>query len=100
LGWGKVVVIDEDLGKSASGTTERSGFERLLARVCQGAVGAVFAVEASRLARNGREWHTLLAQVRHFRGFLRVKSFIFNTSISESSLQMRFDLFGGDSLSL
>lgn len=60
LGWGKVVVIDEDLGKSASGTTERSGFERLLARVCQGAVGAVFAVEASRLARNGREWHTLL----------------------------------------
>lgn len=60
LGWAKVVVIDEDLGKSASGTTERSGFERLLARVCQGAVGAVFAVEASRLARNGREWHTLL----------------------------------------
>jgi len=60
LGWSKVVVIDEDLGKSASGSTERTGFERLLARVCQGAAGAVFAVEASRLARNGREWHTLL----------------------------------------
>ncbi|MGB7297617.1 MAG: recombinase family protein [Candidatus Aminicenantales bacterium] len=60
LGWNKVVVIDEDLGKSASGSTERTGFERLLARVCQGVVGAVFAVEASRLARNGREWHTLL----------------------------------------
>jgi len=60
LGWHKVVVIDEDLGKSASGSTERTGFERLLARVCQGVAGAVFAVEASRLARNGREWHTLL----------------------------------------
>lgn len=60
LGWHKVVVIDEDLGKSASGSIERTGFERLLARVCQGAAGAVLAVEASRLARNGREWHTLL----------------------------------------
>ena len=60
LGWHKVVVIDEDLGKSASGSMERAGFERLLAKVCQGAAGAVFAVEASRLARNGREWHTLL----------------------------------------
>jgi len=60
LGWSRVVVIDEDLGKSASGTTERTGFERLLSKVCQGIAGAVFAVEASRLARNGREWHTLL----------------------------------------
>lgn len=60
LGWSKVVVIDEDLGKSGSGSVERTGFERLLAKVCQGAAGAVFAVEASRLARNGREWHTLL----------------------------------------
>jgi DNA invertase Pin-like site-specific DNA recombinase len=60
LGWHKVVVIDEDLGKSASGSIERKGFERLLAKVCQGVTGAVFAVEASRLARNGREWHTLL----------------------------------------
>ena len=60
LGWSRVVVIDEDLGKSASGSTERAGFERLLAKVCQGVAGAIFAVEASRLARNGREWHTLL----------------------------------------
>ena len=60
LGWHKVIVIDEDLGKSASGSVERTGFDRLLAKVCQGVTGAVFAVEASRLARNGREWHTLL----------------------------------------
>ena len=36
------------------------GFERLLALLCDGKVGAVFSVEASRLARNGRDWHTLL----------------------------------------
>ena len=60
FGWREIQVIDEDLGISAAGTAQRPGFERLLARVCEGAVGAVFAVEASRLARNGREWHTLL----------------------------------------
>jgi excisionase family DNA binding protein len=59
LGWQSVTIIDEDLGRSASGTA-RSGFDRLLASVCRSEVGAIFAVEASRLARTGREWHTLL----------------------------------------
>ena len=59
LGWQDVEVIDEDLGISAEGTP-RSGFERLLRAVYEGQVGAVLSVEASRLARNGREWHTLL----------------------------------------
>ena len=39
---------------------DRPGFERLLAAICEGRVGAVFAIEASRLARNGRDWHTLI----------------------------------------
>lgn len=60
FGWHDIVVLDEDLGKSGSGVRERTGFERLLSEVCAGKVGAVFAVEASRFARNGREWHTLL----------------------------------------
>jgi DNA invertase Pin-like site-specific DNA recombinase len=60
LGWAEARVIDDDLGCSASGVARRAGFERLLAEVCAGNVGAVFAFEASRLARNGREWHTLL----------------------------------------
>jgi DNA invertase Pin-like site-specific DNA recombinase len=60
LGFSKVVVIDEDLGRSGSGTQERLGFGRLLASVCQGMVGAVFALEASRLARNNRDWHHLV----------------------------------------
>jgi DNA invertase Pin-like site-specific DNA recombinase len=60
LGWQEVEIVDEDLGISASGTN-RPGFERLLHAVCDGKVGAVFSFEsASRLARNGREWHTLL----------------------------------------
>jgi DNA invertase Pin-like site-specific DNA recombinase len=54
-----VIVIDDDLGRSGDGT-ERIGFDRLLAEVCTGKVGAVFAIEDSRLARNGRQWHTLL----------------------------------------
>lgn len=59
LGWADVVVIDDDLGVSAGGVA-RPGFERLLAAICGGQVGAVVSIEASRLARNGRDWHTLL----------------------------------------
>jgi DNA invertase Pin-like site-specific DNA recombinase len=39
---------------------ERPGFQRLVAEVCTGEVGAVFCIEASRLARNGRDWHHLI----------------------------------------
>lgn len=60
LGWREPEMIDEDLGCTASGVVQRAGFERLLSAVCAGEVGAIFAFEASRLARNGREWHTLL----------------------------------------
>ena len=59
LGWENVIVIDDDLGRSGGGTA-RPGFERLLAAICTGTAGAVLAIEASRLARNGRDWHTLL----------------------------------------
>jgi DNA invertase Pin-like site-specific DNA recombinase len=59
LGWQDVVVIDDDLGRSGSGIS-RPGFERLLAAICEGRVGSVFAIEVSRLARNGRDWHTLI----------------------------------------
>src|SRR3954470_16622545 len=59
LGWATVEIIDDDLGRSGGGIA-RPGFERLLAAICNGRVGAVLAIEASRLARNGRDWHTLL----------------------------------------
>lgn len=60
LGWQEVVVIDEDLGKSGATTAGRTGFQRLVADVSLGRVGAVFSLEVSRLARNNREWHQLL----------------------------------------
>jgi excisionase family DNA binding protein len=60
LGFKTVVVIDEDLGVSGTGSRERPGFGRLLAAVCNGEVGGVFALEASRLARNNRDWHHLI----------------------------------------
>lgn len=59
LGWSEVVVIDDDLGRSGGGIA-RPGFERLLGAICEGRVGIVLAIEASRLARNGRDWHMLL----------------------------------------
>ena len=60
LGFHQVQVIDDDLGRSGSGKVERPGFERLVAEVCSGEVGAVLCIEASRLARNGRDWHHLI----------------------------------------
>ncbi|MCP3997253.1 MAG: recombinase family protein [bacterium] len=60
LGFAKTVVIDEDQGKSGSGLQHRPGFGRLLSAVCQGEVGAVLALEASRLARNNRDWYHLI----------------------------------------
>jgi excisionase family DNA binding protein len=59
LGWADISVIDDDLGRSGSGVS-RPGFEKLLAAICEGRVGVVVSIEASRLARNGRDWHTLL----------------------------------------
>jgi DNA invertase Pin-like site-specific DNA recombinase len=59
-GFTTVEVIDDDLGRTASGTVERPGFERLVAALCAGHVGAVLCLDASRLARNGRDWHHLL----------------------------------------
>ena len=60
LGFETVTVIDEDLGRSGSGGVARPGFKRLFAELAGHEVSAVFCLEASRLARNGRDWHTLL----------------------------------------
>jgi DNA invertase Pin-like site-specific DNA recombinase len=60
LGFTSIEVIDEDLGKSGTSSADRPGFGRLLAAVCSGSVGAVLALDASRLARNNRDWHHLI----------------------------------------
>ncbi|MGH2581542.1 MAG: recombinase family protein [Anaerolineales bacterium] len=56
----KIIVVDEDLGKSAAGATHRHGLEKMLTHLCLGEVGALFCAEASRLARNGREWQQII----------------------------------------
>src|SRR5580704_18112214 len=62
LGWPDehIVVIDEDLGLSGSGSVARSGFARLTAEVALARVGLVLGLEVSRLARNNADWHRLI----------------------------------------
>lgn len=61
-GWprDRVEVIDDDLGRSGSTTSGRTGFARLVADVALGKAGIVFGLEVSRLARNNRDWYQLL----------------------------------------
>ena len=63
LGWspGMVEVIDEDQGKSGASIDGREGFARLAHAVADGKVGAIFAVEVSRLARSSQDWQRLLS---------------------------------------
>jgi DNA invertase Pin-like site-specific DNA recombinase len=64
LGWSQIEVIDDDLGRSAAGGVQRAGFERMVAEVCLGKVGAVCAREVSRFARNRRDWQQLIEMCR------------------------------------
>ena len=64
LGWSEIEIVDEDLGRSAAGGVTRSGFERMVAEVCLGKVGAVAAREVSRFARNSRDWQQLVEMCR------------------------------------
>lgn len=62
LGWAaeRVLVIDEDLGKSGTSAEGRAGFQRLVSEVSLDHVGMIFGVEMSRLARSNKDWHQLL----------------------------------------
>lgn len=62
LGWARsrIVVIDDDLGRSAAVADTRPGFAKLVTEVTMGRVGIVVGIEMSRLARCGRDWHQLL----------------------------------------
>jgi DNA invertase Pin-like site-specific DNA recombinase len=62
LGWSReqVEIVDEDLGVSAAGTADRSGFDHMTAEVALGRAGVVLGIEVSRLARNNAEWYRLL----------------------------------------
>lgn len=61
LGWPRehVAIIDDDLGKSGTSTAERYGFQRLISEMGLGNAGLVLSLDASRPARNNRDWHQL-----------------------------------------
>ncbi|HXP02569.1 MAG TPA: recombinase family protein, partial [Stellaceae bacterium] len=62
LGWPReqVKILDEDLGISGSGLTDRAGFARMISEVALGQIGIVLGLEVSRLARNNADWYRLL----------------------------------------
>src|SRR5262245_52669910 len=62
LGWtaARVVVIDDDLGKSGASAVDRAGFQRLVTEISLGRVGLVLGSEMSRLARSGKDWYQLI----------------------------------------
>ena len=59
FGWPRerLIVIDEDLGKSGRTAEGRSGFQRLVTEVTLNHVGLVLGLEMSRLARSSKDWH-------------------------------------------
>ena len=62
LGWSEslIRILDRDLGKTGTEMARREDFKTLVADVSMGQVGAVFALEVSRLARSNLDWHRLL----------------------------------------
>ncbi len=64
LGWSRIETVDDDLSRSAAGGVTRTGFDRMVAEVCLGKVGAVAAWEVSRFARNSRDWQQLIEMCR------------------------------------
>ena len=66
LGWSQPIVIEDDLGISASGFSERPGFQSMLTRVTMDEVGIILCVEASRLSRNSKDWAQLFELCGYF----------------------------------
>ncbi len=86
LGWREVEIVDDDLGRSASGTVTRTGFERMVAEVCLGHVGAVAAREVSRFARNSREWQRLVEVCRVVDTLLIDQEMVYTPRLSNDRL--------------
>jgi DNA invertase Pin-like site-specific DNA recombinase len=71
-GWsqGRVLVIDDDQGRSGQTADRRGGFQRLLAEVTMEHVGLILGIEMSRIARNNRDWYNLLEMCALFGALL------------------------------
>jgi DNA invertase Pin-like site-specific DNA recombinase len=62
LGWAaeRILVVDDDLGKSGTSAQGRYGFQQVVSEVSLDHVGIIFGIEMSRLARSNKDWHQLL----------------------------------------
>jgi len=86
LGWKEVVIVDEDMGKSGASSGNRSGFQRLVSEVCLGNVGAIFCIEASRVARNNRDWYHILDICRLLNTLIIDEENTYNISLLDDRL--------------
>ncbi len=87
-GWPRerIVVIDEDQGKSSATAKSRSGFARLLAAVAGGEVGIVIALEVTRLARNSPDWHHLIYLCRFTGTLIADEHTVYDPAISSDRM--------------
>ena len=83
-GWSRerIVVIDEDQGKSGATAKARSGFARLISAVARGEVGIVIALEVTRLSRNSPDWHHLLYLCRFSETLIADEHTIYDPELS------------------
>lgn len=90
LGWPEqnIKLIDEDLGSSASEAGIRSGFQDIVQNVCQDIVGALFFQYASRLARNGKEWHQALEVCTVFKVLIIDRDTIYDPALPNDRLML------------
>ena len=86
LGWAEIEVVDEDQGRSADGTVERSGFDQMVSDVCLGRVGIVAARDLSRLSRNSRDWQQLIEVSRFVHTLLADHETIYDPRLSNDRL--------------
>ena len=86
FGWSEVQVVDEDQGRSADGTAERSGFDQIVSDVCLGKVGIVAAIDLSRLSRNSRDWQQLIEVSRLVHTLLADHETVYDPQLSNDRL--------------
>lgn len=86
LGWRQPWVVDEDLGISAGGYSERPGFQHVLAQVAMREVGIIFCVDASRLSRNSKDWANLFELCGHFQTLIADLDQVYDLAIPNDRL--------------
>jgi DNA invertase Pin-like site-specific DNA recombinase len=86
MGWRCPVVIEDDLGLSAGGFTDRPGFQHLLAQVAMRAVGIILCIDASRLSRNSRDWANLFELCGYFQTLIADLDQVYDLSFPNDRL--------------